>query len=146
MPFPKQVIINGKEIDEAHGVNITINTPTSPRGDYNGRTHAANVEIIRRASKVPTIDLFQNATNKDGRFNLIEAKIVLQNSMRQETYTLDMKECYIEEWHFQQLNRDDMLYEVITLKAGKMTLSSASEGSSADFTVREFNRNERGFL
>lgn len=146
MPFPKQVIINGQEIDEAHGVNITIQTPISPRGDYNGRTHAANVEIIRRASKTPTVALFQNATNEDGRFNMIEAKIVLQNSIRQETYTLDMKECYISEWHFTQPPNNDMLYEVFTLKVGKMTLSSASEGSSVDFTVREFNRNERGFL
>lgn len=146
MPFPKQVIINGQEIDEAHGVNVSIDTPISPRGDYNGRTHAATIEIYRRASKTPTVALFQNATNEDGRFNLIDAKIVLQNSKREETYTLDIKECFIAEWSFRQPENDDLLYEIITLKAGKMSLSSASEGSSADFTVREFNRNERGIL
>jgi hypothetical protein len=146
MPFPKQVVINGQEIDEAHGVNISVETPTSPRGDYNGRTHAVTVEIYRRASKTPTISLFENATNQDGRFNSIDAKIVLQNSKREETYTFDIQECFISEWSFTQPENDDLLYEVVKLKVGKLNVSSSSEGSSTDFTVREFNRNERGIL
>ena len=138
MPLPKSVKIAGKPIDEVHSVNISINTPVGPRGDYEGRTHAATVQLMRRARNTPTVELFKAATNEDGRLNIISAEIVLQNSMLKETYTIQLDEAYISEWSFTQPEEDDMLYEIVTLKAGKMKLSGG--GGSKEFTVPEFNK------
>jgi hypothetical protein len=138
MPMPRSVKIDGKDIDEVQGVNITINTPVGPRGDYEGRTHAATVQLMRRARNTPTMEMFKAATNEDGRLNIISGEIVLQNSQLMPTYTLTMDECYVSEWSFTQPSEDDMLYEVIILKAGKIKL--AGGGGSKDFKVPEFNK------
>ena len=138
MPMPHSVKIAGKEIDEVQSVSVSINTPSGPRGDYEGRTHAATIQLMRRARNTPKIELFKNATNEDGRLNIIEGEIVLQNSSLKPTYTITMKEAYITEWSFTQPEEDDMLYEIITLKVGKIQLSGA--GGSKEFTVPEFNK------
>ncbi len=138
MPMPKSVNIAGTDIDEIQGVNISINTPTGPRGDYEGRTTAATVQLYRRARNTPTIELFKNATNQDGRLNIVEGEIVLQNSLLQETYTIELKEAYISEWSFNQPDGDEMLYETVTLKVGKLTLSGG--GSAKEFYLFEFNK------
>ncbi len=138
MPQPKSVKIDGNEIDEVQGVNISIETPVGPRGDYEGRTHAATVKLFRRARNTPKEKLFKAATNEDGRLNIISGEIVLQNSMLMDTYTFTLAECYIHDWTFQQPEDDDMLFETITLKVGNMTISGG--GGSKTFVVPEFNK------
>lgn len=139
MPMPRSVKIAGKEIHEIQGVNISISTPVGPRGDYEGRTHAATLQLFRRATNTPTVELFTAATNEDGKLQIIDGEIVLENSQRKPTYTLKLEEAYISEWSFNQPPEDDMLLEVITLKVGKMTFSGG--GGSKTFTVPEFNKN-----
>ena len=90
MPIPKSVKIAGADIDEVHGVNVSIYTPVGPRGDYAGRTAAATVKLYRRATNTPTSEMFKNATNEDGRLNIVTGTIVLENSKRKETYTIEM--------------------------------------------------------
>lgn len=138
MPMPQSVKIAGKVIDEVHSVTVSINTPTGPRGDYEGRTHAATVQMMRRARNTPKIELFKNATNEDGRFHLIDGEIVLQDSELKPSYTIHLTEAYISEWSFTQPEEDDMLYEVVTLKVGKIKLSGG--GGSKELTVPEFNK------
>lgn len=138
MPIPKSVKIDGKEIDEVLGVNISIETPVGPRGDYEGRTHAATVKLVRRARNTPKVELFKAATNEDGRLNIISGEIVLQNSMLQDTYTFTLAECYIHDWLFEQPAEDDMLTETIMLKVGNLTI--AGGGGSKSFKVPEFNK------
>jgi hypothetical protein len=139
MPMPKSVKIAGVEIDEVQGVNLTINTPVGPRGDYDGRTLAATVQLTRRARNTPTSEMFKFATNEDGRLHIVDGTIVLQNSRLKETYTIDIKEAYISGWEFQQPPNDDDLLEIITLQVGVMTL--AGGGKSKSFKVPEFNKN-----
>jgi len=138
MPQPKSVKIAGTTIEEVMGVSVEINTPLGPRGDYDGRTRAATIELTRRARNTPIAEMFKNATNEDGRLNIINGTIVLQNSELKETYTIDMKEAYISGWEFEQPEGDTDLNEIITLQVGNMTLSGG--GKSKSFKVPEFNK------
>jgi 5-hydroxyisourate hydrolase-like protein (transthyretin family) len=136
MPQPKSVKIAGTDIDEVQGVNVTINTPVGVRGDYAGRTAAATVQLYRRARNTPTSEMFKNATNEDGRLNIVNGTIVLENSKRKETYTVDMQQAYISGWQVMQPPDDDDFIEVITLQVGEMTLSGG--GKSKSFKVPQF--------
>ncbi len=138
MPQPKSVKIAGTTIEEVMGVTININTPVGPRGDYEGRTRAASVQLTRRARNTPIAEMFKAATNEDGRLNIINGTIVLQNSELKETYTIDMKEAYISSWEFQQPEGDSDLNEIVTLQVGSMSLSGG--GKSKSFKVPEFNK------
>jgi hypothetical protein len=82
--------------------------------------------------------MFKNATNEDGRLNIINGQIVLQNSELKETYTIDLKEAYISGWEFQQPEGDSDLVEILTLQVGSMSL--AGGGKSKTFKVPEFNK------
>ncbi len=137
MPMPKAVTIDGNEIDEVQGVNIVIETPVGPRGDYEGRTHAATVKVFRRARNTPKEKLFKAATNEDGRLNIISAQITLQDAGMADTYVFSLQQCYIHDWTFQQPEDDDMLFETITLKVGNMSINAG--GSSKSFIMPEFN-------
>jgi hypothetical protein len=138
MPMPKSVKIAGTEIPEVQEVTVRIETPVGPRGDYDGRTTAGTIQLVRRGRNTPMSDMFKSATNEDGRLNIITGNIVLQNSKHQETYTVDIKEAFISGWEFSQPPDDDDMAETITLKVGNMTL--AGGGKSKSFKVPEFSK------
>ena len=138
MPQPKSVKIGGTNIEEVMGVTINISTPVGSRGDYEGRTRAATVQLVRRARNTPLAEMFKLATNEDGRLSITNGTIVLQNSELKETYTIDLKEAYISGWEFEQPEGDSDLNEVITLQVGSMSLSGG--GKSKTFKVPEFNK------
>jgi hypothetical protein len=138
MPMPKSVKIAGTDIPEVQHVSVKIETPVGPRGDYDGRTTAATVRLTRRGRNSPISEMFMKSTNEDGRLNLINGTIVLQNSRLQETYTIDLKEAFISGWDFSQPPEDDDMTETITLKVGSMTL--AGGGKSKSFKVPEFSK------
>jgi hypothetical protein len=138
MPMPKSVKIAGTEIPEVQEVTVRIETPVGPRGDYDGRTTAGTIQLVRRGRNTPMSDMFKSATNEDGRLNIITGNIVLQNSKHQETYTIDIKEAFISGWEFSQPPDDDDMAETITLKVGNMTL--AGGGKSKSFKVPEFSK------
>ena len=139
MPQPKSVKIAGTEIEEVMGVAISLTTPNDQRGYYEGRTRAATVQLTRRATNTPIAEMFKNATNEDGRLNIINGTIVLQDSKLKETYTIDMKKAYIAGWEFQHSDTDSSaLAEIITLQVGEMTLSGG--GKSKSFKVPEFTK------
>ncbi len=138
MPQPRSVKIGGANIEEVMGVTINISTPIGSRGDYEGRTRAATVQLTRRARNTPVAEMFKLATNEDGRLSITNGTIVLQNSELKETYTIEMKEAYISGWEFQQPEGDSDLNEIITLQVGSMTLSGG--GKSKTFKVPEFNK------
>lgn len=137
MPQPKSVKIAGVTIDEVQGVNIAVATPVGPRGDYAGRTAAATLTLYRRARNTPTSEMFKFATNEDGRFVPVEGTIVLENSRRKETYTIEIKKAFISGWNIMQPPENDDLVEVITLQVGEMSL--AGDGKSKSFKVPEFD-------
>lgn len=138
MPMPKSVKIAGTDIPEVQKVSVHIETPVGPRGDYDGRTTAATVQLSRRGRNSPIAEMFQKSTNEDGRLNLITGTIVLQNSKLQETYTIDLKEAFVSGWEFSQPPEDEDMTETITLKVGSMTL--AGGGKSKSFKVPEFSK------
>jgi hypothetical protein len=138
MPQPKSVKIGVVEIDEVQGVTLNINTPVGPRGDYDGRTCAATIQLYRRARNSPTSEMFKLATNDDGRLKIIDGTIVLQDAELKETYTIDLKEAYISGWEFHQPPEDTDMFETISLKVGSMSL--AGGGKSKTFKVPEFKR------
>ncbi len=139
MPRPKSVSLDGQTLNEVLGVHLAVATPTGPRGDYEGRTAAATIVLKRRARNTPTVKAFEKCTNEDGHLELVTCEVVLENSKREETYTIDVQEAFISGWHIEQPPDDDTFYEVITLKVGKMTLGGG--GGSASFEVPEFNTN-----
>jgi len=136
MPYPKSVTIDGTPIEEVQGVTVYVETPSNERGHYETRTRAATVQLLRRASNTPIVNMFKDATNGDGRLNIITGEIKLQNALMNETYTITMNQAFISEWHFTQ-PENDMLYEVITLKVGDLTLSGG--GNPKSFKLPEFN-------
>jgi len=138
MPMPKSVKIAGTEIPEVQEVSLRIETPVGPRGDYDGRTAAATVQLVRRGRNTPMSEMFKTATNEDGRLNITSGTIVLQNSKHQETYTIELREAYVSGWEFSQPPEDDDMVETITLKVGNMTL--AGGGKSKSFKVPEFSK------
>jgi len=138
MPMPKSVKVAGTEIPEVQEISLRIETPVGPRGDYDGRTTAATVQLVRRGRNTPIADMFKTATNEDGRLNIVSGTIVLQNSKHQETYTIELREAYVSGWEFSQPPEDDDMVETITLKVGNMTL--AGGGKSKSFKVPEFSK------
>jgi hypothetical protein len=136
--MPKSVKIAGTEIPEVQEVSLRIETPVGPRGDYDGRTTAATVQLVRRGRNTPMSEMFKTATNEDGRLNITSGTIVLQNSKHQETYTIELREAYVSGWEFSQPPEDDDMVETITLKVGNMTL--AGGGKSKSFKVPEFSK------
>ena len=140
MPQPKSVKIAGTEIKEVQDVTLSISTPVGPRGDYEGRTTAPTVRIVRRARNTPVAALFKNATNGDGRQNYITGTIVLQNNKLEETFTIEIKSGFISGWEFEQPPGDDHLSEVITIKVGDMELKGG--GGSKSFKMPEWFRSD----
>jgi len=138
MPRPKSVKIAGAEIEEVQGVNLSLSTPVGARGDYAGRTTAPTLQLYRRARNTPTSEMFKFATNEDGRLELVDGTVVLENSRKKETYTINIKEAYIAGWQITQPPEDGDLVEVITLQIGEMSL--AGNGKSQTFKVPEFSR------
>lgn len=156
MPLPKKVIIKGVsialsdivssdgyeleegEIPEVQGVTVNVETPTGPRGDYEGRTHAAIITIYRRARNMPSRELFHYATNEDGHLVNISGEIHFESGKRKETYIVVMNSAFISKWYFSQPPDEGMLYETIELHVGDMTLSS--NGKTIPFKVPEFAR------
>jgi len=138
MPQPKSVKIAGTDIEEVQGVTISIDTPVSSRGDYDGRTGAATVTLLRRARNTPISEMFKGATNEDGRLKLIDGEIVLQSAELKDTYTIKLKDVFISSWQFHQPPEDSDMYETITLKAGAVDLSGG--GKSKSFKVPDFKR------
>jgi hypothetical protein len=154
MPRPKKVIIKGikvalpesisdytledGELPEVQGVNIAVETPVGPRGDYEGRTHAVIVTIYRRARNMPTRELFHYATNDDGHLVNISGEIVFESSKMKETYTFKMNAAFISKWTFTQPPDEGMLFETIVLHVGDMDISA--NGKTVNFKVPEFSR------
>jgi 5-hydroxyisourate hydrolase-like protein (transthyretin family) len=136
--MPKSVKLAGVELEEVHGVTVSIDTPQSSRGYYDGSTGGATVQLLRRAKNSPTSEMFKFATNEDGRLQYIEGTIVLQNSKHSETYTIEMKKAYISSWEFHQPPEDSELFETITVKVGEMSLSG--DGKSEKFAVKHWTR------
>ncbi|TAK64523.1 MAG: hypothetical protein EPO24_03260 [Bacteroidetes bacterium] len=138
MPQPKSVKIAGVEIKEVQDVSLSVSTPVGSRGDYEGRTTAPTLRLVRRARNTPTKAMFENATNKDGRQNYITGTVVLQNNKLEETFTIEIKSGFIAGWEFEQPPGDDHLSEIITIKIGEMDLKGG--GGSKSFKMPEWLR------
>jgi len=138
MPQPKSVTIAGTDIEEVQEVRVTIDTPINPRGHYDGRTGSMEVKLIRRARNTPTSEMFKFATNGDGRLKLIDGTIVLQDSELKDTYTIKMKQAYIDSWEFHQPPEDDDLVETISLQVGQFEI--AGGGGNVAYTMPDFIR------
>ena len=138
MPQPKSVKIAGVDIDEVQGVTVNIETPVNPRGHYDGRTGSMQVTLLRRARNSPTSEMFKFATNGDGRLKLIDGTIVLQDSTLKETYTINMKQAYIDSWEFHQPPEDTDMVETITLRVGCFEV--AGGGGNVTYTMPDFTR------
>lgn len=138
MPMPKSVKLAGVELEEVHGVTVSIDTPVSDRGYYDGKTGGATVQLLRRAKNSPSSEMFKFATNDDGRLTYVDGTIVLQNSKHSETYTIEMKKAYIQSWEFHQPPEDADLYETIVIKVGELSLSG--DGKSEKFVVEHWDR------
>jgi hypothetical protein len=139
MPTPKSVELGGIKIEDVLSVSISLYTPTGASGAYEGRTSPATIQIVRRARTKPMSELFDLATNEDGRMEFVKGKIVLQNARKKDTYTIEIDEAIITGWDFSQPQGDSALTENVTIVAGKITLSGG--GKSAPFRVPDFYNN-----
>ena len=71
----KNVVLNGKTISNPQDVTVEIDTPFDRRGIYREPTFAATVRITRDATDNAIVDLFDIATNEDGRKNIISGQL-----------------------------------------------------------------------
>ncbi len=139
MPSPQSVELGGVKIEDVLSVSISLYTPTGASGNYEGRTSPATIQIVRRARTKPSSELFDLATNEDGKMEFIKGKVVLQNSRKKTTYTIDFEEAIISGWVFSQPQGDSSLTEDLTIVAGKISMNAA--GKPASFRVPGFHRN-----
>jgi hypothetical protein len=135
-----KITLNGKEITNIREVTVKIETPGDIRGIYREPTFAPIITITRNASDHPTVDLFDLATNIDGRKNLLTSgtlEFTDDNMASPKLYSFKIKSAFISNW---TLNNPEDPHEPTTetveLRVGELEYNA--DGKNASFALEYF--------
>lgn len=134
----QKIKLNGVEIKNVREVSIRIETPGDKRGIYREPTFAATINIIRDASEFAIVDLFEMATNEDGRKNIITSgNLDFHGDDIQDQYSFDLKRYFVANWVLKNPSSPNApTLESVEIKVGSITFNAG--GGGANFDLRTF--------
>lgn len=129
----KNVVLNGKTISNPQEVSVEIDTPFDRRGIYREPTFAATVRITRDATDNAIVDLFDIATNEDGRKNIISGQLDFHGDDVKDEYSFILKRMFVSNWTLNNPTAPNMpTTETIELKVGSLEYKAGGGGASFD--------------
>lgn len=133
----QKVSLNGKEIKNIREISVKLETPYDKRGVYREPTFAATITIIRDASFHPIVDLFDMATNEDGRKNILKSgTLEFHGDDVQDQYSFDISKAFISNWNLHNPSSPDALtLEKIELKVGGLEFKAGGGGAKFDLVT-----------
>lgn len=134
----QKISLNGVDIKNVREVSVKVETPGDRRGIYREPTFAATVTIIRDASEFAIVDLFDMATNEDGRKNIItSAKLEFHGDNVQDQYSFELNRFFVSNWTLKNPSSPNApTLESVELKVGSLVF--AAGGGSGNFDLRTF--------
>lgn len=134
----QKISLNGVEIKNVREVSVKVETPGDRRGIYREPTFAATVTIIRDASEFAIVDLFDMATNEDGRKNIITSgKLDFHGDNVQDQYSFELNRYFVSNWTLKNPSSPNApTLESVELKVGSLVF--AAGGGSGNFDLRTF--------
>jgi hypothetical protein len=134
----QKVTLGGKEIKNVREISITCDTPADVKGFYREPTQAVTINIIRDASDHPIVDLFDMATNVDGR-KIIQTSGVLEfhGDDVKDQYKFELKRWHICNWTLSNPSTPNApTLESIQIKCGHIEYNAPDGG--AEFELPTF--------
>lgn len=130
--------LNGVTIPNIREISVKFETPADNRGVYREPTFAATINIVRDASDNPIVDLFDMATNQDGRKNIITSGTLdFHGDDVKDNYSFEIKRAIVSGW---SLNNPDSpqapTLEMCELKVGEIEYKAGGKG--AKFMLKNF--------
>jgi len=134
----QKVLLNGVEINNVREVSVKIETPGDRRGIYREPTFAATVTIVRDASEFATANLFEMATNEDGRKNILTSgTLEFHGDDVKEQYSFELNRYFISNWMLVNPSSPNApTLESVVIKVGSLVFSAG--GDSANFDLITF--------
>jgi len=132
----KKVVLNGKEIKNPQEVSVHIETPFDKRGIYREPTFAATITIVRDSTDNPTVDLFDIATNEDGRKNIITGQLDFHGDDVKDNYSFVIKRAFVSNWSLNNPTQPNMpTLETVELKVGSLEYKAGGGGAPFDLST-----------
>lgn len=143
MPYPKSVIIDDEAIQEVEDVTISVSASVdSETGLWDGKTRPATVTLKRRARNSPTSHFFWYTADAE-ETSFFKGTIVLQDVAEKPTYTIQMNQCLINNYTFEQPESDGDLVETIEITVWDLELSADGKGKKT-FKINPSGESEKG--
>lgn len=136
----KEIKLNGVVIPHVRDIKVDIETPVDEvTGVYREKTVACTVTITRDASDFGITELFDFATNLDGRKKIhTSAMIEMETDDKETQYYFELKKYFISDWELNNpSDPSQATTETVVIRAGEMTYNGGS--APADFALRDFN-------
>jgi hypothetical protein len=133
----QKIKLNGKDIPNVREISVKLETPFDKRGIYREPTFAATVTIIRDASFNPIVDLFDMATNEDGRKNIIKSgTLEFHGDDVQDQYSFEITKAFITNWNLHNPSSPNSpSLEKIELKVGAIEFKAGGGGAKFDLAT-----------
>lgn len=129
--------MNGVFISNIRSVKLVVDGPADSEGIDNRRTIAATIEVERDASEEPILDIFDVATNLDGRENILsdgETSISFVSDDHTVSYRIEVKKGFISEWGLLNPSAPSApTIEYFTLKVGHLLYDI--DGEKAEYKI-----------
>jgi len=134
----QKVKLNGKEIKNVREVSVRLETPGDRRGIYREPTFAATITIVRDASEFAIVDLFDIATNEDGRKNIVTSgTLEFHGDDVKDQYSFDLNRYYVSNWTLHNPSTPHApTLESVELKVGALKFNAG--GGGANFELKTF--------
>ena len=134
----QKITLNGKTIPNIREISIKIETPSDRRGIYREPTFAATVHVVRDASDIAIIDLFDMATNEDGRKNILTSgTLEFHGDDVKDSYKFELKKSYIANWTLNNPSSPNApTLESVEIRVGQIDFNAPDGGAS--FELKTF--------
>lgn len=132
--------LGGHEINDIREISVEIETPSDARGIFREPTFAATITIVRDGSDTGCWELFEMATNEDGRKVLIDGTLAFTGDelAGANLYTFTLKRAFIASWTLEcPAETDEPTTETVILRVGDLEFHDGSQGAS--FKLKNFN-------
>ncbi len=133
-----KIKLNGQTIPNIREIEVKFETPADNRGVYREPTFAATISITRDASDTAIVDLFDMATNQDGRKNIIQSGTLdFHGDDVKDNYTFEIKKAFVSAWSLTNPDSPEApTLETCELKVGEIEYKAGGKG--AKFMLKNF--------